>query len=49
MDIYQSAGLRWHRHYRRNLVCEAASAAIVHEQANVDQTEEIFLTDKNKS
>jgi len=33
----------------KNLVCEAASASIVNEQASVDQTEEIFLTDQNKS
>jgi len=33
----------------KDLVCEAVSASIVHEKANVDQTEEIFLTDKNKS
>jgi hypothetical protein len=29
--------------------CEAVTASIVHEKANVDQAEEIFLTEKNKS
>lgn len=33
----------------KDLVCEAVSASIVHEQTNVDQNEEIFLTDKNKN
>jgi hypothetical protein len=33
----------------KDLACEAVLASIVHEKTNVDQAEEIFLTDKNKS